>query len=269
MWGVWVLFHASKSQNQAWLWLWVPAASMHLSEAGKNVLFNASPCRYSLKRQRRCHKVQHLFFTRSSPSLTLSQVISTNLKLILTTFLQYKLLLDEAARWWTNIMGLPTIQSCIESLYVSGSVLSVKFTNWSGWAVLHPHFKSMYFVKAKWPHDWITTAEGILRDEWTKTYKTSVEPGPAETMVCCCLSHTVYNLLNKPQAQSSSNNYFAELDAFTVPQIPVQATCLMNGFHFLHWEQYLIWSLGGRQWRQQAIHWLRWPWTFCRCPGMS
>ena len=41
----------------------------------------------------------------------------------------------------------------------------------------------MYFVKAKWPRDWITTAEGILRDEWTKHYKKSVEPGPAETMV--------------------------------------------------------------------------------------
>ena len=73
----------------------------------------------------------------------------------------------------------------------------------------------MYFVKAKWPWDWITTAEGILRDEWTKTYKTSVEPGPVETIVRCCLSRIVYNLLNKPQVRSLSNNYFAELDAFT------------------------------------------------------
>jgi hypothetical protein len=70
-------------------------------------------------------------------------------------------------------------------------------------------------VKAKWPRDWITTAEGLLRDEWTKNYKMSVEPGPAETMVRCCLSCTIYNLLNKPQVRSSSNNYFAELDAFT------------------------------------------------------
>jgi hypothetical protein len=81
--------------------------------------------------------------------------------------------------------------------------------------VLHPRFKSLYFVKAKWPRDWITTAEGILRDKWEKNYKTSVEPGAAETTVRCCLSCNVCNLLNKPQPQSSSNNYFVELDAFT------------------------------------------------------
>jgi hypothetical protein len=59
------------------------------------------------------------------------------------------------------------------------------------------------------------TAEGILRDEWEKNYKTSVEPGAAETTVCCCLSCIIYDLLNKPQPQSLSNNYFAELDTFT------------------------------------------------------
>ena len=73
----------------------------------------------------------------------------------------------------------------------------------------------MYFVKAKWPRDWITTAEGILRGEWTKTYKVPVESGPTVTTVRRCLSLTICTFLNQPQTLSSSNNYFAELDTFT------------------------------------------------------
>ena len=29
--------------------------------------------------------------------------------------------------------------------------------------VLHPKYKSSYFVKVGWPSDWIRTAEGLLR----------------------------------------------------------------------------------------------------------
>ena len=77
----------------------------------------------------------------------------------------------------------------------------------------------MYFVKAKWPRDWITTAEGILRDEWTKNYKLSVGPGPTEptvrSSVVSALQLSTYDFLNQLQAQLSSKNYFAELDTFT------------------------------------------------------
>jgi len=144
--------------------------------------------RYSLRRRRRCRKVKHLFFMRSFRSSISSQVTSTNSLTILTTSLRYELLLDKATPWWTNIMGLPTTQLCIVLLCVGGLSLSVKSTNWFFWIVLHPHFKSLYFVKAKWPRDWITTAEGILRDEWTKNYKASVEPDPTESTVCCCFA---------------------------------------------------------------------------------
>jgi hypothetical protein len=38
-------------------------------------------------------------------------------------------------------------------------------------AVLHPRHKATYFTNAKWPREWITTAERILRDEWSSNYK--------------------------------------------------------------------------------------------------
>jgi hypothetical protein len=72
----------------------------------------------------------------------------------------------------------------------------------------------LYFVKAKWPRDWITTAEGILREQWIKNYKPSMGPNPTETAVCCLLDLTII-FLNQRQAPSSSKGYFAELDAFT------------------------------------------------------
>jgi hypothetical protein len=52
-------------------------------------------------------------------------------------------------------------------------------------------------VRAKWPQHWITTAEEILKEQWTKYYKVS-EP----------------SALTDSQS-SSSNNYFAELDNFS------------------------------------------------------
>jgi hypothetical protein len=69
-------------------------------------------------------------------------------------------------------------------------------------------------VKAKWPQDWITTAEGILRDEWMKNYKVSVESGTIEVVVCCLSTPQLYNFLNQLKAQSSSKGYFTELDTF-------------------------------------------------------
>ena len=37
--------------------------------------------------------------------------------------------------------------------------------------VLHPRYKTTYFIKAKWPQEWITTAEELLREQWAKYYK--------------------------------------------------------------------------------------------------
>jgi hypothetical protein len=41
--------------------------------------------------------------------------------------------------------------------------------------VLHPRYKSTYFLKAKWPCDWIKTAE-LLQNEWETNYKTVLSP---------------------------------------------------------------------------------------------
>jgi len=37
--------------------------------------------------------------------------------------------------------------------------------------VLHPRYKSSYFLKAGWPREWVQTAEDLLRTEWEKNYK--------------------------------------------------------------------------------------------------
>ena len=38
-------------------------------------------------------------------------------------------------------------------------------------AVLHPKYKSAYFIKAGWPSAWIKTAEDLLRSQWRDHYK--------------------------------------------------------------------------------------------------
>jgi len=38
-------------------------------------------------------------------------------------------------------------------------------------AVLHPRHKATYFINAGWPREWVTTAERLLREEWSSNYK--------------------------------------------------------------------------------------------------
>jgi hypothetical protein len=42
--------------------------------------------------------------------------------------------------------------------------------------VLHPQFKTYYFIHHKWPQAWIDEALNLLRTVWAKTYK----PVPAD-----------------------------------------------------------------------------------------
>ncbi|THH23259.1 hypothetical protein EUX98_g7913, partial [Antrodiella citrinella] len=37
--------------------------------------------------------------------------------------------------------------------------------------LLHPRYKSEYFKRQKWPSEWITTAENLLRQRWESHYK--------------------------------------------------------------------------------------------------
>jgi hypothetical protein len=62
--------------------------------------------------------------------------------------------------------------------------------------VLHLQYKSNYFIKAKWPLDWIKGAEELLREQWELNYKPATA-APAE-------SHL--------KTTSTANKYFAELD---------------------------------------------------------
>jgi hypothetical protein len=43
--------------------------------------------------------------------------------------------------------------------------------------VLHPRYKSSYFLKAGWPRDWIDEAEKITREEWKANYQPTTNPG--------------------------------------------------------------------------------------------
>ena len=42
--------------------------------------------------------------------------------------------------------------------------------------MLHPWYKSLHFHKAGGPREWITTAESLLQDEWTTSYKPKSVP---------------------------------------------------------------------------------------------
>jgi hypothetical protein len=69
-------------------------------------------------------------------------------------------------------------QSCIALPCVSVQRVQLHFTlTNASRTVLHPRYKSSYFVKAKWPRDWIATAEDILREHWSVYYK----PATADT----------------------------------------------------------------------------------------
>lgn len=49
--------------------------------------------------------------------------------------------------------------------------------------VLHPKYKTMYFAKAKWPREWIQTAEDLVRHEWETYYKLQTNKKTAEPNV--------------------------------------------------------------------------------------
>ena len=56
--------------------------------------------------------------------------------------------------------------------------------------VLHPRYKTSYFIRAKWPQQWITDAETLARKVWTEKYKKEMPPPAAQrnptSDVCIC-----------------------------------------------------------------------------------
>jgi hypothetical protein len=49
----------------------------------------------------------------------------------------------------------------------------------------------MYFAKAKWPQDWIKTAEAILREQWEGHYKGNAGPAAAPKVYPLFLSSSI------------------------------------------------------------------------------
>lgn len=48
--------------------------------------------------------------------------------------------------------------------------------------VLHPRYKTSYFLRAKWPQQWITDAETLARNVWREKYKKEIRKPAAQTI---------------------------------------------------------------------------------------
>ena len=79
--------------------------------------------------------------------------------------------------------------------------------------VLHPRYKSSYFLKAGWPREWVQTAEDLLRAEWERNYKPKSSATPiAAVSSSFWLSNII--LLTYLQPVQTKNKYFEDFDSF-------------------------------------------------------
>ena len=78
-----------------------------------------------------------------------------------------------------SIMYRVAMRKLLASLLLLNSISSRIF------AVLHPKYKSAYFIKAGWPSEWIKMAEDLLRSQWKDHYK----PISTETGTIPSVSH--------------------------------------------------------------------------------
>ena len=46
--------------------------------------------------------------------------------------------------------------------------------------VLHPRYKLSYFARAKWPQEWISDAEILVRKVWVEKYKEATPSTPVQ-----------------------------------------------------------------------------------------
>lgn len=72
--------------------------------------------------------------------------------------------------------------------------------------------------EARWEAEWITTAEEIARDIWTRDYKPKPRVSTTSTPTVCCSTFLTLLLLIVifAQASSSSLNMFASIDNYGV-----------------------------------------------------
>jgi hypothetical protein len=81
--------------------------------------------------------------------------------------------------------------------------------------VLHPRYKSTYFHKAKWPREWITTAEELFREQWETYYKRTPTLTTSATVSLLLTSNDIAITFVIIQASKTPvNKYFAELAIF-------------------------------------------------------
>lgn len=74
-----------------------------------------------------------------------------------------------------------------------------------------PKYKRTYFHKAKWPDDWITTADNLVRDLWTRVYRPSGNQSqPTQTS---SHSATIFDAIDEFDADSSEDALEAYLSS--------------------------------------------------------
>ncbi|KAJ6596444.1 hypothetical protein B0H10DRAFT_1828410, partial [Mycena sp. CBHHK59/15] len=95
--------------------------------------------------------------------------------------------------------------------------------------VVHPKYKTAYFAKAKWPREWIKTAEDLVRYEWETHYKPQTKKKTAEPNVRCQLlipsePYTVHTLTAAQKSAQPSQLHDPWL-LFDFGSIPSEELC--------------------------------------------
>jgi hypothetical protein len=79
--------------------------------------------------------------------------------------------------------------------------------------VLHPRYKTAYFRHEKWPQEWITVAEDILREQWRTNYKPA-EDNDLPSSVRFQLSSIKAASLSFLQQPDDDDHFFSDIDNF-------------------------------------------------------
>jgi hypothetical protein len=120
-----------------------------------------------------------MFFSRSMPNLTMVIPAMDHIDTTFTNCIINKARLQPAIRTALGLAKktLNRYYSLTDSSNVYRIAMgmfffhSFKLTNILGATVLHPRHKLQYFKQAGWQAEWITTAEALVRNQYTTSYR--------------------------------------------------------------------------------------------------
>jgi len=80
--------------------------------------------------------------------------------------------------------------------------------------VLHPRYKTAYFRHEKWPQEWITVAEDILREQWRTHYKPAEDNAPSSSVCFSIVVSIETTYLSFLQQPNDDDHFFSDIDNF-------------------------------------------------------